>query len=179
MANLAQARRRLTGAMIALGVLDVVAVVVLVSPLVSSQAARTQEFNSVHANVQAKQRQVVPPDQLQVRVEQARQQIATFYKDRLPSEYSSITEQLGKLAAESRVSLAQAKYDSEDTEIPGLRRLKIEATLAGNYVDEVRFINALERSRMFFLVDSVTLGEQQGGVVRLGLKLETYLKGQA
>ncbi len=165
--------------MIALGVLEVVAVVVLVSPLVSSQAARTREFNSVRANVQAKQRQVVPPDQVQIRVEEARQQIETFYKDRLPSEYSSILEQLGKLAAQNRVNLSLAKYEPEDTGIPGLRRLKIEATLAGNYVDEVRFINALERSRMFFLVESVTLGEQQGGMVRLGLKLETYLKSQA
>ncbi len=179
MANLVQARRRLTWTMIALGILDVIAVVVLASPLVISPAARTQEFNTVRANVLAKQRQVVPPDQVQMRVEEARKQIDAFYRDRLPSENSSISEQLGKLANDNHVKLTQAKYDPEDTEVSGLRRIKIDASLAGNYVDEVKFINALERSKMFFLVDSVTLGEQQAGVVRVALRLETYVKGKA
>jgi len=40
----------------------------------------------------------------------------------------------------------------------------------------VRCINALERDQLFFLVDSVGLGGEQGGVVKLQLKLETYLK---
>jgi hypothetical protein len=40
----------------------------------------------------------------------------------------------------------------------------------------VRFINALERDQQFFLVDSVVLGGEQNGVVKLQLKLETYLK---
>ena len=37
---------------------------------------------------------------------------------------------------------------------------------------------ALERDKMFFLIDGVNLAEQQG-VVRLQLKLETYLRGGA
>jgi type IV pilus assembly protein PilO len=40
----------------------------------------------------------------------------------------------------------------------------------------VRFVNALERDQLFFLVDSVVLGGEQGGIVKLQLKLETYLK---
>jgi type IV pilus assembly protein PilO len=39
----------------------------------------------------------------------------------------------------------------------------------------VKFINALERDKMFFLIDGVNLAEQQGNV-RLQLKLETYLR---
>ena len=52
----------------------------------------------------------------------------------------------------------------------------IEADLAGDYLQLVRFINALERDQQFFLVDSVVLGGEQNGVVKLQLKLETYLK---
>ena len=44
----------------------------------------------------------------------------------------------------------------------------------GSYVAAARFINSLERSKMFFLVSSVNLGEAQGGNVKLRLKLATY-----
>jgi hypothetical protein len=40
----------------------------------------------------------------------------------------------------------------------------------------VRFINSLERDPLFFIIDSVELGGEQGGVVKLQLKLETYQK---
>jgi hypothetical protein len=32
---------------------------------------------------------------------------------------------------------------------------------------------------MFFIIDNVALSEQQGGIVGLGVKLETYLKSGA
>jgi type IV pilus assembly protein PilO len=67
------------------------------------------------------------------------------------------------------------KYDEKDAPIGGLRKLSIEIALSGDYLQEVKFINALERDPMFFLVDGISLGEQQGNV-RLQLKLETYLR---
>ena len=70
------------------------------------------------------------------------------------------------------------KYDEKDAPIEGLRKLSIEIALSGDYLQEVKFINALERDPMFFLIDGVALGEQQGNV-RLQLKLETYLRSGA
>jgi hypothetical protein len=43
----------------------------------------------------------------------------------------------------------------------------------------MRFINALERDKTFFIVNSVVLGDAQGGSVKLQLKLETYLRNGA
>ena len=59
-----------------------------------------------------------------------------------------------------------------------MHRLNIEIALSGSYLQEVKFINALERDKMFFLINGVMLGEQQGNV-RLQLKLETYLRSGA
>lgn len=179
MANLTQVRRRLVWVIAAMAVLDAIAAIILLSPLVASPQARQEEEKSVHANVQQKLREVIPPDQVQTRIAEARKQIAAFYEGRLPSEYSAISAELGKLATENGVNLSQAKYTPADSGIRELRRVSVEATLVGNYLHEVKFINALERDRLFFLVNSVTLGEQTGGNVRLQLKLETYLKGQS
>jgi hypothetical protein len=41
---------------------------------------------------------------------------------------------------------------------------------------QLRFINSLERDPLFFIIDSVDLGGEQSGVVKLQLKLETYQK---
>jgi type IV pilus assembly protein PilO len=84
---------------------------------------------------------------------------------------------LGKLAARNGVRISNAKYTRKDAGLAGLARVEIDASLEGDYLQAVKFINALERDRMFFILNSIDLGEQQqGGFVRLGLKLETYLR---
>ena len=68
------------------------------------------------------------------------------------------------------------RYESDDTPLPSIRKLQLDVSLAGDYVRIVKFINQLERDKMFFIVDRVNLSEQQGGTVRLELRLETYLR---
>ena len=46
----------------------------------------------------------------------------------------------------------------------------------GNYSSLARFINAMERDEMFFIINSVTLGGEPQGPVKLQVKLEAYLK---
>ena len=48
--------------------------------------------------------------------------------------------------------------------------------MTGNYDSEIRFINALERSKMLLVIASVNLAESQGGSIRLSLKMQTYLR---
>ena len=54
--------------------------------------------------------------------------------------------------------------------------VEMEANLSGNYVSLAKFINALERDDMLFIISSVTLGGEQNGPIKLDMKLETYLK---
>lgn len=179
MANLRQARRHVFIILAVLVGLDLVAAVVLLSPLASAGAARQAEFDAVRRQVQAKMKVVIPPDQVQVRVDEARKQIDTFYKERWASGTSALTTELGKMAVGSGVKLDSAHYEELDSDLPGLRRLRITANVTGDYLQEVKFINSVERSRMFFIVDNINLAEQQAGVVRLGVSLETYMKGEA
>lgn len=179
MANLRQARRNVFTILALLLAVDVVAAVVLLTPLAGGSAARQREFQDLRRQVQAKMRVVIPPDQVQVRVDEARRQIDTFYKDRLPPGSSALSGELGKLATASGVKLNSAQYQEFDSDLPGLRRLQISANVTGDYLQEVKFINSVERSKMFFIIDSVNLAEQTGGVVRLGVILETFLKSEA
>jgi len=59
-----------------------------------------------------------------------------------------------------------------------LTEFRVDAGLSGDYRPLVQFINSLERDKMFFLIDSVTLTGQQSGTVNLRLRLKTYLRNR-
>jgi hypothetical protein len=56
-----------------------------------------------------------------------------------------------------------------------LTEINLTLDMTGNYDSEIRFINALERSKMLLVIGSVNLAESQGGFIRLNLKMQTYL----
>ncbi len=72
--------------------------------------------------------------------------------------------------------MSAVKYAPKDAGVEGLERMEIEADVSGDYVQLVRFINALERNRLFFIVNDLELGNEQNGVVKLQIKVETYLR---
>lgn len=179
MANLRSARRVIYVILALLIAVDLAAAAILVAPLLTAGSTRDAEFQLVRRQIEAKKHVVIPPDQVQQRVDEAGKQIAAFYKDRIPAEASAITDRLGKLAGQAGVHLLGARYDTLDSSLPGLRQVHIDAALSGNYVQEVKFINALERDPMFFIVDRVSLGEQGAGQVRLQVSVETFMQGGA
>jgi Tfp pilus assembly protein PilO len=176
MPDLRQTRKKIK---IALGVLvgvDVVALVVLLSPLVGSTAARKQDLNQLWSELQTKTKQVEPLKNLPGKVTQARGQIQDFYKKRFPSQDSEISTQFGKLATENGVTVDSAKYKGGDLEVGHLQPVELEASLSGSYVSLARFINALERDDMIFVIDNITLAGEDKGPIRVQMKIETYLK---
>ena len=89
---------------------------------------------------------------------------------------SEIYSELGKLAAANGVKIDQVKLKPADTTSNGLQPIEMEADLSGSYTSLAHFINALERDEMFFVINSVTLGGEPQGSVKLNVKLEAYLK---
>jgi hypothetical protein len=186
MPELGETRRKAQIATAVLGVLDVVAAAILFSPLVGSTESRNHKLAQLGTEIQAKTRQVEPLRGLDKKIPVARQQIDEFYKDRLTFEDSEISGELGKLATDSGVKINGVKYAQDQSERPsdieqraeaaGLHRVLVEADLSGDYLQLMRFINSLERNKLFFIVDSVVLGGDQGGAVKLGVRLETYRK---
>jgi type IV pilus assembly protein PilO len=178
MASIGEIRKRWLPALVALVVLNLACVGYLLSPAGRSRAARQHEYLELRAQLTAKRQEVLPTRGIDQKVKQASQDIGSFNGQRLPAQYSDVAEELGKIMAETGVHFAGLRYEQKDAPIEGLRKLNVEITISGEYLQEVKFINALERDKMFFLIDGVALAEQQG-VVRLQLKLETYLRGGA
>ena len=176
MPDLRQTRKKLKIALVAMAVVDVVAAAVYFSPLVGSAETRRQELNQLQNELNIKTRQVAPLQNLPHKVVVANKQIVDFYKKRFPAENSEIATEFGKLAVADGVTIEQARYKEKEEGQGKLQPVEIEADLAGNYTALAKFINALERDEMFFIINSVTLGGDPQGPVKLNVKLETYLK---
>jgi type IV pilus assembly protein PilO len=179
MPDLRQTRKKLKTVLAILLGVDVVAAAVLVSPLVGSTESRRQELNQLWSELRSKTRQVEPLSNLDKKVLAANGQITEFYKKRFPAADSQIATQLGQLATANGVSIEQAKYKVGEPEVGRLQEVEMEAELSGNYVSLAKFINALERDDMFFIIDGIELAGEQKGPIKLQLKFETYLKAGA
>lgn len=178
MASIREVRKMLVPVLIGLVVIDLACVGYLLSPLGRSREARQRDLDGLKVQLAAKRQEVLPARGMDGKLKQASTDIADFYNERFPSQYSAVSEALGKVAAANGVQIAAIKYDDKDAPVEGLRKVEIELALSGSYLQEVKFINALERDKTFFLINGVTLGEQQGNV-RLQLKVDTYLRSGA
>jgi type IV pilus assembly protein PilO len=176
MPDLRQTRKDIKTSLAIMLAVDVIAVAVLISPLVGSTTSRRQTLNQLWSELQMKTRQVEPLGNLREKVKTANGQIADFYKQRFAGQQSQIVTQFDKLAAANSVTVEQTKYKVLDEEAGRLHPVEIEAELSGNYVSLAKFINALERDDMFFIISSIQLGGEQKGPIKLQMKLQSYLK---
>lgn len=176
MADVRTARRRFSVILIVLLVIDLAAVGVLLSPIGRGSRSGDQQVRELQQRLNAKTREVVPLRGIDQKIVDAQEQMDTFYKKRLPANYSSMTEELGKVAAANGVAMSTGKYQTHDADIPGVAQVLLDAGISGPYANIVKFINAIERDEMFFLIDGVALAQAQGGAVRLQMKLETYVR---
>jgi hypothetical protein len=105
-----------------------------------------------------------------------------FYRERLPGSDSEMLTELGALTKKAGVRFTGAQY-VPDLVLAGsageLTEVRIDARLSGDYRPLMQFLNSLERDKMFFVINGVTLTGQQTGTVNLRLRLTTFLRGNA
>jgi len=179
MPDLRQTRKKLKTALAVMAGVDLLAAIVYFSPLVGSAEGRRMQLNQLQTELNLKTRQVAPLKNLPEKVLLANHEIVDFYAKRFPAQQSEIPGELGKVAAPTGVTIEQVRYKVKDEQIANLQTVEIEADLVGNYTSLAKFINALERDQMFFIINSVTLGGEPQGPVKLSMKLEAFLKARA
>lgn len=173
------ARRLVFTIGVVLLVLDAVAITLLLSPVGRGREAREQEYMTVFSQHQQKMREAAPARDIDQKLTEARKQINSFYTDRLPERYADIAQSLGEIASKANVTVSAIRYEPKDTQIPNLSRVGITASVTGDYPALMKFINQVERSKTFYVLDSINLAESQPGVIRVEVRLETYLRSAA
>lgn len=142
---------------------------------IETSGSKSDELASRQTQLKMLEVQTVPLRGIDKRVDESRKQIKEFYDKRIPTNYSTITSQLGLLAVKHGVRLTRAQYSPAK---PGqdLTEVKLDATISGEYTSIMQFVNALERDEDFFVIRSMNLTGQQGGLVNLRLQVSTWMR---
>jgi Tfp pilus assembly protein PilO len=93
---------------------------------------------------------------------------------------SEILSELERMARDHGLQTDQRSYSHNDIEKLSLVRFQVQVPVAGSYRQLMSFLDALERSPRFVIVESVKYDDRSGGEPGLHLAMSTYLaKGVA
>jgi type IV pilus assembly protein PilO len=179
MAALTQQRRRFTALLLGMGVICLVAALFLLAPITASSAQRYQELNEKQQLLRAREAENKPIQRLSELIEKAKSDYQRFSSDRLTAFPSTVYNNIYDLARKNNVSLGEMKYEAFDDppEASGLKLLHVKARVSGGYPDLVKFINALERNKLFFVIRDLQLSDTRGqSGLQLQLSMDTYLR---
>jgi type IV pilus assembly protein PilO len=100
---------------------------------------------------------------------------------RVSTSSSSITAELDEVAKKSGLQETVLTYRQKEIPNRGMSEMTIEATVTGNYGSVVRFVNGLQRSQRFYVLDGLTLAndaqtQAATGTIRVGLHVRTYFR---
>jgi hypothetical protein len=106
------------------------------------------------------------------------------FEQSLPPEstgYSFVTAELDEIAKRSGLQILNRGFKQKEIPDRGMVEVSIEATVSGDYGSVVRFVNGLQRSNSFYVVDGLALAsdtrnEAATGAIRVGLHVRTYFR---
>ncbi|HEY4682296.1 MAG TPA: hypothetical protein VIH17_03490 [Candidatus Acidoferrales bacterium] len=102
-----------------------------------------------------------------------------FYERRFLSAragYSGIVGELDRMAVETGAQKNSISFKSPPSPEEGLSEVEIVTVVEGDYGALVAFVNRLERSERFYLIQSLSLTSAAAGKIRLSLRVGTYFR---
>lgn len=90
--------------------------------------------------------------------------------------YSSIVADLGAIANQAGLRTGAVTFRQRDLANRGLVEVAVVTTVEGDYPSLVSFLNGLQRSDNFYLLDDLSLASNAGGSLKLNLQLRTYFR---
>jgi len=181
MHNLAKIKKQFATVLAVLGGVALVLMVYLLWPG-SSPAARQAQEEALKQQEDALKNDVAPLRGIDQKLTQTRVDVQNFYQQKVPSQFSEISQRLEKLVQETGVTTQGIRYGQDRGErakndLPDVQRVDIDTTVTGEYSKIARFINALEQDKFVFIIDQINLSSaESGSVVSLQIKFETFLK---
>ena len=109
--------------------------------------------------------------------------VESFWNDVVEDRAPGLTEawdELDRLANEVNIVRGRTGYEREILDV-GLEQIRARVPLEGSYFDLVRYINRLERSERFFLVEEIRISQRESGEsdIQLECTIAFYLRAGA
>lgn len=97
---------------------------------------------------------------------------------------SSLSSEFDDLAKKSGLQIVALGAKQKEVPNRSLTEVSVDATVSGSYESVVKFVNGLQRSQRFYILDGLALGadnqnQKPGGPLRVALHVRTYFREAA
>jgi type IV pilus assembly protein PilO len=172
------ALRAVAGALL---VANLAAAVVAWKPFGGSEADLRRRASALQAELTRVEARVARARALVAKVETARaegDQFQARYVTGRRTTFSVVQEELNRIAKEAGIKPREASIVLEPIEgSDTLSMMTINAGYEGSYANLAKFVNLLDKSPRFLIIESMTATPQSGGAnLTVSLKLDTFVK---
>jgi hypothetical protein len=118
-------------------------------------------------------------EKIRASLPQAGKDCDAFYQESFldsPTGYSQIESDLDGIATKAGVRISGFTFKQKELKDRGVTEIQMTTNLDADYPAIIQFINGLERSKNFYLLDSLRLASATSGGIRLDLDLHTYFR---
>lgn len=118
-------------------------------------------------------------DAIRAHLPNVERQCADFFTSELrpaTTGYSAVVGDLGALARQAGLRTNSVTFRESTPDARGVVEVQVVTTVEGDYLNVVSFINGLEHSKNFYVLDGLQLASSVGGSLRLNLQLRTYFR---
>jgi Tfp pilus assembly protein PilO len=167
---------------VALGLLlaaDVAVGVFLWRTSIQRPADLRAELNRLNLETKLREADIARGQRIRASLPQVGKDCGQFYQDAfLPAGtgYSTIDADLGSIADKAGLRISDTSYKEDSNETHGVKEVSISTSVDGSYASVIQFINGLEQSRNFYLLNDLELTSAKGGAIKLNLKLRTFFR---
>lgn len=174
-----QAVRHVLGALLALAVANVLFAVLVVRPRIGRYEVLTEDSAPSLERLRKREEAVRALEGYAASLRKAEADLEHLRREVLSTRDRRLIEvqlEVARLAEQFKVSLERIQFENEFLEEEGLERLAMTVPLQGGYSSLRRFIQAVERSDQFLVVERVALAEggEGGALLDLNITVATY-----
>ena len=97
------------------------------------------------------------------------------------SASSTISGELTAIAKKAGVQLTDVKYSDKEVEGRDITQRDMEAGITGDYLSFIRFMNGLQKSPNYYVVESLDLGTEAAtpNLIRIKVRMRTFYRSLA
>ncbi len=177
--DLRQMARQILTAYLALAAANVLAYALLVRPRAQTHRRILAESAPARERLKEREAEVKAREDASAALDKAKADLESLRKDVLSTRDRRMIDvqlELARLARQFDINLQRVQYDNKKLEEEGLERFAMVVPLTGGYANLRKFLQAVETSDKFLVIEQVALatGHEGGVLLDLNITLATY-----
>jgi Tfp pilus assembly protein PilO len=151
--------------------------------LASAPRTPEKEFNEQYLKLKLLNGDIKSAEGIKEKMPATRKDCEKFEHSLPPEDIgtSSVIAELDDIAKKSGLQIVTLSNKSKELSNRGMTELTIDVAVNGDYGSVVRFLNGLQRSQSFYIVDGLALAteaqnQNSTGPIRVGIHLRTYFR---